>query len=633
LHLKEGNFMSQLARSIIRLTLLSTPVVFLGSPVFLSALPAQAQQTAVAQERMAIAVVNFKPLKTSGYDYLREALPEAIGAQLQKIPQIHVFTRMHVDSVLREQGFAETAFVDAKGAPRIGKLVGARYLLTGSYQVEGKKLLLYPQLIDTETGKVLFADTLQAPLTDPLEVQRDAAQQVASRLAINLNPKTREALKKVAIQNEQALKAYVEGLHLLDQEKLQPALAAFSKSIEHAPDFVEAHQQLMAVAKRMGQVSELLPRYQQWIPKATLAPILWNYLGNVYLERGEWSQAEQAYLSCIKGAPDFLPAYNNLGVLAMVSKQDHAKGLEWFRKALQINPLEPATYYNIGKLYYEQKDHEQGQHHFRQALSLSHGLYLKEIQQDLFGGALKIGGQSRQLPGGQVVGEVRLKRQDQPEIVLMEIHDDLGGFSKVDRAHIVSLRLNQMLAELTPENISEGTMNHEAVVQTKSRKLIVTVGASAAERLGMDRNDLAKLWAKSLAYYLAYEGTAYRTKSAIPTEPEEVQHLRQGDQLYGQGKYPEALAAYQKALDINWRLYSAHYSMGMIYLEQRQYPESEQSFERILKLEPGHQSALLGLAELYIRSGYPQEAKQCLDVILKQDPHHSRALALRQELK
>jgi hypothetical protein len=54
--------MSQLARSIIRLTLLSTPVVFLGSPVFLSALPAQAQQTAVAQERMAIAVVNFKRL-------------------------------------------------------------------------------------------------------------------------------------------------------------------------------------------------------------------------------------------------------------------------------------------------------------------------------------------------------------------------------------------------------------------------------------------------------------------------------------------------------------------------------------------------------------------------------------------
>lgn len=595
------------------------------------AVPAYAQNE---EPRLALAVVAFQAIPAnSPYAYLKDGLPEAITAQLVKIPQLDVLTRSQLQAVLKEQGFGQSAYVDPASAPRIGQLVGARYLLTGSFQVQAQDLLLQAQLIDVESGKVVFAEPFKASLKNPLKLQGDVARHLVDKLSLKLEPKVQAALATASLKNEKALKHYVTALQAIEQEHWQQARDALLQSLELELGFIEAHQYLLEVSAKLEQVPALLNQYQAWVQRKDCPAIVWNYLGNVQVARKAWPEAEKAYQQVLAKAPDFVPVYNNLGVLAILSQQDYPGARTWFHKALRLNPLEPITHYNLGKWHFDQKQHEQGQNYFRKALELSHGKFLDEIQDALFGGELKIYGQAKTLPGGQIIGEVILKRNSEAPVTLLEIHDDLGGVERVNRARIVASRLKYMLFELVPDNIVSDVMNHENVVQTRNQgKLIVTVGVEAAERLGLSREDLAHQWAKTLAYYLAYEGTTYRTKAGAPTLPQEVQYLQQGDQLYQQRRYHEALAAYQQAVEVKWRLFSAHYSMGMIYMELGEYAKAEHSFENILRVDPTYVQAHLALGELYFRTAHYEESRKFLLRVLELDANNLQAQKLLKEI-
>jgi len=98
-------------------------------------------------------------------------------------------------------------------------------------------------------------------------------------------------------------------------------------------------------------------------------------------------------------------------------------------------------------------------------------------------------------------------------------------------------------------------------------------------------------------------GKAPKTESATPpkrTYPEAAaKYADQGSKLHAAKKYSEAVADYEKAIQADPSLKTAHYNMGLSYYALEKYPEAARSCASALKIDPGFANARYMLALAY----------------------------------
>lgn len=136
-----------------------------------AAVPAAAQDA-----RPRVAVVNFANNSTWAYwgDNLGRAAADELTTQLVQSGRFTVIERAQLDTILAEQHLGGSGAVTPATAAKIGKLLGAQFILTGSitqFSIERTTIGLRgiggtvsnaeskvdARLIDTETGEILLA--------------------------------------------------------------------------------------------------------------------------------------------------------------------------------------------------------------------------------------------------------------------------------------------------------------------------------------------------------------------------------------------------------------------------------------------------------------------------------------------
>ena len=134
---------------------------------------------ALAQQsdKVRVAVMNFENNSTWTWwgDNLGRAAADELTTQLFKAGQFSIIERAQLDAILAEQDLGASGAVTASTAAKIGQLLGAQLMLTGSItqfsiervsggfrsfgasvsQAESK---LDVRLVDTNTGEILLAD-------------------------------------------------------------------------------------------------------------------------------------------------------------------------------------------------------------------------------------------------------------------------------------------------------------------------------------------------------------------------------------------------------------------------------------------------------------------------------------------
>jgi len=95
----------------------------------------------------------------------------------------------------------------------------------------------------------------------------------------------------------------------------------------------------------------------------------------------------------------------------------------------------------------------------------------------------------------------------------------------------------------------------------------------------------------------------YRKALARGADPVAVS-FNTGNCLFQTEKYPEAAAAYRKAVDFSMGKFSpALFNLASVYFRLKLYPESIATYHRALTLEPTNSSGWLFLGEAYTRTG------------------------------
>lgn len=111
-----------------------------------------------SKPKYVIAVLDFREATGSAaYKYLQIAVPEIFATNLAQATEITVLERDRVKKILKEAGLI-MAGVTKGNEKKIGKLLAAKQLLSGTIIKTGTQLRIDVRLTDVDTGRILVAD-------------------------------------------------------------------------------------------------------------------------------------------------------------------------------------------------------------------------------------------------------------------------------------------------------------------------------------------------------------------------------------------------------------------------------------------------------------------------------------------
>jgi tetratricopeptide (TPR) repeat protein len=103
----------------------------------------------------------------------------------------------------------------------------------------------------------------------------------------------------------------------------------------------EEHLNLGVTYEQQGEFDNAIKEYNlaaKKLPRAFL------YLGNAYLQKKDWKEAENFYRKAIREEPENADAYNNLAWLYYMKKENLDQAEKLVQRALELNPAKGDIY-------------------------------------------------------------------------------------------------------------------------------------------------------------------------------------------------------------------------------------------------------------------------------------------------
>jgi TolB-like protein len=201
----------------------------------------------LADGRPTVAVLYFD---YSGKDdqmaVLKKGLAQMLISDLAGLDSIRLVERERLEAVLAELKLAQTAKIDPQTAARVGKLLGARYLVLGGYFDLMGTLRADARVVEVETGKVIESTgatgppqdflTLEQKLADGLTLILSRSRIDASKTAIAAKDTRPRVPRPAKLKTDTAL-AYSKALDAIDHGDKPRAKKELTDVVKAQPDF------------------------------------------------------------------------------------------------------------------------------------------------------------------------------------------------------------------------------------------------------------------------------------------------------------------------------------------------------------------------------------------------------------
>jgi TolB-like protein len=201
-----------------------------------AAAPVEATRSAApdSSARPSLAVLPLRLIGDAGLcATIAEALPHDLILELSRLRWLFV--------TARGSSFRLRADTDVT---EIGRLLGARYCLTGSVEVAGARIAVTVELADTRDGKVVWAERYDGAVSDVHRFRTDIASRILAALEVRI-PLHEAALARLSVTEDlDAWSAYHLGLqhmYRFNRSDNAAAGALFRRAVELDPNFARAH--------------------------------------------------------------------------------------------------------------------------------------------------------------------------------------------------------------------------------------------------------------------------------------------------------------------------------------------------------------------------------------------------------
>lgn len=193
---------------------------------------------------------------------LRKGLAQMMISDLVETPDIRLVERDRLEAVLAEMKLQRSRRFDKRTAARVGKLLGARYLVLGGYFALMGTLRIDARLVEVETGKVVASFGANGKQDDFITIEQGVSKKLQDALANKLprmqyhstrvrrfGKKKRRRPARPKVLPAKHVIEYAKALDAKDRGDIKFARAQLQKVVATTPDFTLAQMDLAGLAQ------------------------------------------------------------------------------------------------------------------------------------------------------------------------------------------------------------------------------------------------------------------------------------------------------------------------------------------------------------------------------------------------
>jgi len=170
--------------------------------------------------------------KTEKTKHLRKSLAAMIITDLSKAPDIRVVERIRMQKLLDELKLGQSGIIDPATSPRVGRLLGAGKIVSGSMLgTSDDNLHILRILTNVSTGKDLGDQDAQGKVDEFFKLQKAIVFGIFKDLGIKLTPLDEDLISRYATRNYKGLLLYGEGLDWQDMGEWDKAIQVFQQCV------------------------------------------------------------------------------------------------------------------------------------------------------------------------------------------------------------------------------------------------------------------------------------------------------------------------------------------------------------------------------------------------------------------
>jgi tetratricopeptide (TPR) repeat protein len=211
---------------------------------------AQDVKSAMAQEstltisdipKETVAVLYFQNLSKNSWSPLQKGVAQTIIDDLSNLDQIKVIDREKVQKLMDAMGWTPQTMAQDSRAAQVGKLLGARTLVKGTYKI------LPDQKIELTVGTVYVPESktpeytkFNGTLANLLSLEKKMVLRIISDLGLTLTPEQERQIAGPATRDFKAFAYFCYGLNDMDAGRFDSAQKFFKQAVGLDPDFFMA---------------------------------------------------------------------------------------------------------------------------------------------------------------------------------------------------------------------------------------------------------------------------------------------------------------------------------------------------------------------------------------------------------
>src|SRR2546423_117120 len=267
------------------------------------------------QERKSIAILPFRNVsndpQSSFYEF---SLADAVITELARLRSLVVRPS---SEIVKYQGIQ----FDPRQA---GREMSVSAVLSAGFLRAGDRMRVTAQLIDVESGELIWSDRIDADASDIINVQDTITQEICDGLRLELTSDEKDQLERAKTANAEAYEAYLRGrdalgrfiYHTIARKDIDEAIGHFERAAYLDPSFALAH-------------SALGKAYSNRVIKGTGEP-------------GDYDAAMEAFDKALAIDPNLLepdhPLIKAFRAQVLFYRGEHVKAAEILEQVLEQQP-------------------------------------------------------------------------------------------------------------------------------------------------------------------------------------------------------------------------------------------------------------------------------------------------------
>jgi len=343
--------------------LLPTSAVFLAVVLMLVFKPFRVEidtdQPAVAAGR-SLAVMYFKNfVDQDDPKRLGEIVSNLLITDLSETSAMEVVSDQRLYDILKLQGKEGQKVIDKTTATEVARHAGVKWMLLGSILQEEPTYIMTSQLVDVESGNVVASQRITGGEGEDIFALVDRlSEEIRDDLSVpSAAPSPDVSVASVTTDSPEAYRHYLEGVEAVNMYYFDEARQSFEQAVAEDSTFAMAYLRLAGPG-----VEGTKEEKKGWIEAAVRHADHATSKEQGYIRSrrarfdGDVDTAISELQKILAEHPDEKDACKELAEIYRGPKNDPAAAIKYYRRAIEIDPLDKTSYNVLAYIYQDQGD-------------------------------------------------------------------------------------------------------------------------------------------------------------------------------------------------------------------------------------------------------------------------------------